>query len=188
MDIVKLIIVMTKQQAESLLFNKRVESIDSMPHIDPKVKQVIRDYMEENVGYSNTPIAGLSKWNGEPSDLREVQTNVGDYIKLQKDNVMFELHVPRDLVISVNFEDLINISTQVSRSTRDFEVEFYLDELKDRLHVGYSENDAEDLISFVPFVDLRTCKLFALINPTWDIGDYDIPGLEQVNLRDMNLF
>lgn len=189
--LVKILVVMTKKETEDFLAKKRLKGVDTMPHIDMKVKETIRKYISENIGYDDLPIAGLSKHNGVPSELRVVGASLNEYIPLDPKGagaVLYELHVPRDLVVSIAYDKLLEYSNLIAATEDDFIKDLYLEEFYDLLQLGYVEDGADEMISFLPFIDMNRCKFFASLTPSWDIDDVNIPGAERVKLNTMNLF
>ena len=51
--------VIPHNKAVELLQNRSLHEFNTMPQIDQRVRKVIREFMSENVGYSELPIAGF---------------------------------------------------------------------------------------------------------------------------------
>lgn len=182
---VKLITVIPIDLAMQFIDVKRLAEIDTMPQLHPTLKQAIRDSIRENVGYDSEPIAALSRYNNTPSELKSVGTSISEYIPTKPGSTLWELHMPDDMVISVSFPDLLSYNHILEDADEDM-AEMLMEEFKSKIRVGYIEE--EDVISFIPFIDLKRCKFFAQIDQSWGIGDFTVPGVEKVKLTDMHVF
>lgn len=187
-DIVKLITVIPRDLAIEFIDVKRLSSLDTMPQIHPAIKSTIRDAIREYVGYDNEPIAGLSRFNNTPSELKSVGTSISEYIPTKPGSTLWELNMPEDMVISVSFTDLLTYNSMVAGIPEgdDLSLEITLEDFKGKISIGYVEG--EDVISFIPFIDLNRCKFFALIDQSWGIGDFTVPGVEQIKLTNLHVF
>jgi hypothetical protein len=189
--VVKLIVAVEEEKARALISECRLSDLDTMPSLHHKIKDIIRECIADNIGYNNTPIAGLSRYNGEPSDLKTVGTNLNEFLPINPNNgstVLFELQMPQDMVVSVSYEKLLFYSNHVRNAIDDDDASLYLEEFSEGLQLGYSESEDEEMISFIPFIDLKRCKFYARINPSWDISDFNVPGVEQIRLNQMEIF
>jgi hypothetical protein len=185
--LIKIMTALTKEQTESFIIKKKIEGFDNMPHIHSRIKDAIRTYMQDNVGYDQVPLAALSRYNNSAGEILNVKTAVSDYIPTLAGSVLFELHMPEDMIVSVGAEDLITYTNLIKDSNNDELIEIYMEEFKDHINLGYLTGEA-DIVSFIPFIDLNRCKFFAHIDRSWNISELDIPGVEQLRLANMSMF
>jgi hypothetical protein len=186
-ELIKMITVLSRDKAIEFIATRRVTGLDTMPQIHKKIKEGIRNYIRDNVGYDDVPIASLSKLNGFPGELKSVGTGISDYIPTKAGTVLFELHMPEDMVVSVSFGDLLAYSKLIGEAGSVDEQDMHLSEFLERIQTGYTD-DEDDVISFIPFIDQSKCKFFALIDQSWDIGGFSVPGADEVKLANMEMF
>lgn len=176
--------VIPHNKAVELLQQKSLHEFNTMPQLDPKVRKVIRDYMSENVGYSELPIAcfGKSDTNKEPTadDMMHV-------IPMNnKTDIIFQLDMPTDMVVSVDFNDLMQASNDVRNAADPDDAEFILEEFKDNLHLG--DNPSSTSVIFIPFLDLDRCRFYAKVNNEFGTDDLDFPSIERMDVRKITSF
>lgn len=188
MAMIKLITVIPRELAIRFIDVKRIDSLDTMPQIHDAIKDAIREAIREYTGYDNEPIAGLSRFNNTPGELQRVGTSISEYLPTKPGSTLWELYMPEDMVISVNFTDLLSYNKMVLDAPPNDEwiITTIIEDFKDKIVPGYSEG--EDVISFIPFIDLNRCKFYALIDQSWGIEELSIPGVEQVKLTNLIVF
>jgi hypothetical protein len=186
---IKLITVIPRDLAIQFIDVKRISNtLDTIPQVDKVLKNAIKECIKENIGYDNEPIAGLSRYNNTASELKVVGTSISSYIPTKPGSTLWELHMPDDMVMSMPFTELLSYNQQIKEidpSDQDM-IDMIVEDFKSRIKLGYVEED--DVISFIPFIDLKRCKFFALIDQSWSIGDFSVPGVEQVKLTNMHMF
>lgn len=183
--LVQVVAVLPRETFELFLQSKKVERLDTLPQLGERVKNAIRQFMEDNVGYSNEPIACLSRYNNEQGKLPDVGRHMQELFPVRSGSSFWQLQMPEDMVISIEYSDLLTYSMALERAD-DFELEFIEEEFKEKLILGYLEGN--DVVSFLPFLDYSRCKFVSLIGDEWKIDKVDVPGVEVVTLHDLNIF
>jgi hypothetical protein len=186
--IIKIMTSLDKEQTQSLRSHKKLEGFDNMQHIHHRIKDAIRQFMRDNVGYDKVPIAALSRYNNDSGEISKVQHNIREHIPTLAGYVLFELHMPEDMIISVSAENLIIYTEILQNSGNESLNDIYMEEFKDCMHLGYPTDKGEDIVSFIPFIDASRCKFFAHIDRSWNISELDMPGMEQIHLANMSMF
>lgn len=187
-EYVKMITVLEMEQAEQLKNNKRLVGVDTMPQLDSRIKEFIRKYITKTVGYQDAPIAGLSKFEGSPADLKKVGTGAADFISGKSGSVFLEVHMPSDMIVSVPYSVLLESSSAIKRADDEFEVEMILEDLEEHMMVGFPSGEAEEAISFISFIDVRKCKFLYVVGKDWETEEFNIPGVEKITPANMNYF
>lgn len=184
MSKVSMLTVIPHNKAAELLQNKSLHEFNTMPQLDPRIQKVIREYMSENVGYSELPIACFGKsdkkQNVDAEDLMHVLP------MNSKSDIIFQLDMPSDMVVSVDFNKLMDASNDVKHSIDDQDAEFVLEEFKDELSVGDKPTDTS--VIFIPFLDLDRCRFYAKVNNDFGAEDIDFPTIEKMDVRKIASF
>lgn len=179
--------VLPIELAQEFIHIKRVKDLDTMPHINKHVKRAISQFIKDNIGYdTEQPIAALSRFNNQPGELKTVGTSVADFIPTKSGSTLWQLTMPEDMAVSIAFTDLVTFSNLLDSEDDSDLIESYVEEFMQTIKLGFL--DDEDVISFIPFIDLSRCTFFALVNPSWGIGNFTVPGVEQVKLTSMDVF
>ena len=184
--LIQVITVIPKEIAERLREEKRVEGLDTIPHIASEVKRVVQEFIRDNVGYDKTPIAALSKLDGMPGELEKVGLKAKYVIPTLPGTTLWQLSMPEDMVVSVSYKDLLFFSNEFKKVGDEEEKQILSDEFKERLSVGYLDDD--DVMSFIPFIDLNRCSLMAFIDRSWGIGEFSVPGVKEIKLVNLDMF
>jgi hypothetical protein len=189
-QLVKVIVVLDYEQTREFISTKKMDGVDTLPEMHPRIKNCVKQFIADNTGYDNVPIAGLSQYNGNPGELKKIDgANVNEFFPLRSNNVLWELHMPDDMACSVSFADLLNYSRFVEEAEDEFEIEGYLEDFNSKISLGYPKDSDEDMLSFIPFIDLNKCKFYGLVSQTWGISEgLNVPGVEQVPMKTLNLF
>lgn len=182
----KLITTLPKQKALEFVKTGRISDLNTMPQINNLLIGAIKECIHKTVGYDSLPIACLSKADGVDGALSDIGSGVTEYLPISTDTVLFELHMPEDMVVSIGFEELLSASSDLNNCTDQWEIELVLEEFKSKLHKGLISND--NVISFVPFIDLKRCKFFSMLSQNWDMQNMNIPGLKEIKLNNISLF
>lgn len=184
MSKVSMLTVIPHNKAVELLQNRSLHEFNTMPQIDQRVRKIIREFMSENVGYSELPIACFgksdAKHNVAAEDIMHVlPVNV-------KNDIIFQLDMPSDMVVSVDFNKLMQASTDVKNAIDDDDAQFVLDEFKDELQLG--NNPSTTSVIFIPFLDLDRCRFYAKFNNDFGAEDIDFPTIEKMDVRKITAF
>lgn len=183
---IQLVVVVPKDKYPILVEQKRLDAVDTMPKLHPAAKKVIRDFVKGYTGFEKDPIACLSRFHGRPGAISHVQLRVREVLTTTPGTTMWELHMPDDMVVSVNFNMLTSISSQMWECEDEMMLEFMQEDLQEQLVKGYLEDD--DVVSFIPFIDLKRCRFVAKVDNAWGMENLSVPGVEQVKLFDINIF
>lgn len=185
---VTMLTVVPIQLAQQLAEKKRVKDFNNFPQINMDVLQAIRTYMTEHVGYDDLPMACLSQSKVDLS-AENVGESIGTYLPVNsKESVLFQLEMPEDMIVSVKFSDLLEASNEANDAVGKEDLELTLDMLTDNLSLGVLPDETEEQIFFIPFLDSERCKFYASFNKNFDTNELKLPGIEQVNLRQLQSF
>lgn len=186
-ETVRMVTAVPQKLAQQLTKSKRITNYNTLPQVDERVMECIRTELAEKVGYENSPIACLSKLNHIETSLKTAGTNISYYIPVKaEDSVIFELKMPKDCVISIEYKSLLEYSKRIKESDI-FDEELILDDLKEELQLGLAD-ELEDAISFIPFIELEKCQFFALLTSAFNTSRFDLEGVEKVDLRKLTSF
>lgn len=181
---VSMLTVIPHNKAAELMQNKSLHEFNTMPQLDGNIRRAIKDFMSENVGYSELPIACF----GRPDDGRKLSAD--DIMHVLQMNsqtdIIFQLDMPSDMVVSVDFNVLMQASNDVKNAVDDEDVEFILESFKDELCLG--TNPSSTSVIFIPFLDLDRCRFYAKINNEFGADDIDFPSIERMDVRKITSF
>lgn len=185
---VRMVTAVPQDLAQQLVKNKRITNYNTLPQLNADVLEGIRSYLGEYVGYENAPIACLSKVHKQEADLKAAGTTLPQYIPVNaRNSIIFELSMPEDCIVSIEYKKLLDYSSQMNNAVDQFEKDMILEDLHADLQVGLA-GELEDAISFIPFIELEKCQFFAILNSAFETNRINIPGLEQVDLRELSSF
>ncbi|MEY8333138.1 hypothetical protein AALB53_08540 [Lachnospiraceae bacterium 47-T17] len=183
---VSILTVVPANMAKDLIANRVVKDYNTLPQINKNILEAVREYMTERVGYSNLPMAGLSKPKSANGNIVD---NLSSYLPINsKENVIFQLDMPSDMIISVRFNDLLEASADVSDSDDYDEIDFIKEEFKEKMSLGLPADDGENTIVFIPYLDVEKCNLYAKVNENFEAEELNLPGLERISLRELTSF
>ena len=127
--------------------------------------EVIRNFVSENIGYDNLPLASLKC--ATTGSLAGVEFS--DYLSVNsKDSVLFQLEIPEDMIVSINYDTLLRCSSNMKNAVDSFQIEMEKDLLESELTVGIAD-DSDGIISFIPFLDYDKCKFFARLDTNFRV-------------------
>lgn len=171
--------------AKDLCDRKRIMDYNTMPNVNPAILDAVREFMNENVGYENLPIACLQISKKQSDD----NSNVLHYIPANsKDNVLFQLEMPEDMVVSVNYQDLLDASSEIETLGGDIDsIECAKEDFKELLIIGGNPSDPET-ISFIPFLEYSKCKLYARFDENFQPKEMELPGIDRMPLAKLAAF
>ena len=138
----------------------RISDFSTLPQIHEKTMQVIRDFIEENVGYDNLPLASLrcvKTGSLEGVDFEE-------YLNANSnESVLFQLEIPEDMIVSIDYDVLLECSNDMFHAMDEMDLDFSEETLRSNLILGIND-DSDGIISFIPFLDYDKCKFFAKLS------------------------
>lgn len=183
---VSILTVVPATMAKDLIEQHVVKDYNTLPQIDKRILEAVREYMTMHVGYHNLPMAGLSKPGAVSGNLVD---SITSYLPMNsKENVIFQLDMPSDMIVSVHFQDLLDASQDASNSDDDDEIEFIKADFCDKMSLGLPADDSENTIVFIPFLDIKKCRFYAKVNDNFEAEELDLPGLERMSLRELTSF
>ena len=150
---------------------------NSIPNLGEHVISIVRDYMIENVGFENLPIACLTANSGITTLDDIVGTgNAYNY----KNSVLFQLSIPDDMVVSARTNMLLEAANSLRQDPND---SIAVRLLQSSLHVG--ESAGAD-IYFIPFIDLSMCKFYSM--PPGSQESFKFNGIENRKITELAIF
>lgn len=181
---VSMLTVIPQNKATELMQHKSLHEFNTMPQLDPRIRSTIREFMSENVGYSELPIACFGKSDGKQKwgvdDLMHVLS------ANNKTGIVFQLDMPSDMIVSVDFNTLTEASNDVKNSIDDEDASYVLENFKDELRLG--ENPSSTSVIFIPFLDLDRCRFYSKLNDELGADDISFPSIKQMDLRKITSF
>jgi hypothetical protein len=188
---IELVTVLSEELTKKFTHEKQYRDIDGLPDLNKHIKRAVSRFIADNVGYeTNIPIAAISRYNSLPGNIPSIGLSAGDILQMKAGSALWQLIMPEDMAVSVAYEDLQAYSNILNRyeaqKASEETIEMAIDEFMDTMSVGYLERD--DVISFIPFIDLQRCKFFARIDQSWGLGGFSIPGVEELKLSSMGVF
>lgn len=188
-DLVNMYTVVPIELAAALKEKKKVKDYNTLPQLNSNILDVVREFMTDNVGFSDLPMACLSV---SKKVVRMDSTELFHYLPANnKSNVLFQLQMPNDMIVTVSYDELLNASQSANEAEGDdFELELIKEEFKENLFLGecdYLDMD-DEVISFIPFLAYDYCKFYAKFDENFETGEFDIPGIEKISLAKLSAF
>lgn len=198
MGTIKMITAVPRDLAEILKQKRKLTDFNTLPQMHPALLAVIKEYFEKTIGYSNSPIACLSKVSSKSATIQSVGGNIKNYIPLRaNDSIVFELQMPEDCIVSVEYTELLKFTELIASVIRPDEFSS-LDSLSQdtfemvegfnySLTPGIGDN-LVDAITFIPCLELEKCNFFAVLNSAFETSNFEIPGIPKVVLHELQTF
>ena len=184
MGTTEIITIIPKSLVKDLTEKKKIEEHNSLPQISKTILYWVKEFMEDNVGYSNLPMAGISGFHLDDSeDVLHVIPGKLD------ESIMLLLSVPDDMIISIPYSKLLDYSDKVVELEKgnSIALDILHDEFLEELEVGDVDANQE-IVSFIPFLDYSRCTCYALLNENFQIENYTIDGLPQRPFKQITSF
>lgn len=151
---------------------ERIVKVNTIPGINKKALDAIREYYVENVGYDDYPIACLGRLNNKLVNIQSADIVESGILPVRaNDTMLLEIQLPEDLIVSVDLDAVLRASKSFEQSMDEDTDSDIADGLKDALTIGIpSEKDggSADMLSFIPFLDLTQCKRFAVLDESFN--------------------
>lgn len=174
--------------AAELSKKERIINYNTLPQINKGIMEAVREYMTDNVGYSDLPLACL---NANAKSLKMDCQELFHYIPANtRDSVMLKLQMPEDTIVSVLYKHLLDSSADADACGDDEELIGYVKEdFKDLLILGQGDFSPEDeVIEFVPYLDYENCKGYLCFDEDFGTKNIDLPGVERYSLTRLAAF
>lgn len=184
---IKMLTVVPAKLAAELVQKKRISDYNTLPQINQIILRLVKECMVERVGYHNLPMACLSSVKRSGGVDGE---DIFSYIPLNSnDSVIFQLEMPDDMLLSISFNDLLNISAQADAADEsdEMEMEFLKDELAASMILGFDDK-MDDPISFIPFLAFDRCQFYAKLDNNFKEENLKLEGIQEANLRELSSF
>ena len=181
--------VVPKDKAVSLVQSGALVNFNNLPNLNDEVLSTIKDFFAEKVGYANLPLACLRQVKDSSGNL-VLTKDFMNYLPVNsKESVLFILEMPSDLIVSIDYSVLLDISAAMTDASGDSDaIQLFKEDLIDQLRLGVTES-RDDMISFIPFLDKGRCKFFAAFNQNFEPdSSLDIPGMSKLSLHELTAF
>lgn len=181
----KLLTAISIDDAMQLVDMNNISSSELNQNLNKELVGIIQEFIRDNTGFEAGFIACVQRIEGSPINLEEHYDEVSNYLQVATGTIILEMKVDEDLEISMKFEDLLEFNRKFNNS--DEIMQGYLKrELHDSLIVGEIE-DEEDVVTFLPFVDINNCTYFIMLTEDWDAGEFELGDVPQIKLKRLNI-
>jgi hypothetical protein len=180
--------IIPKNVAEGLTGKTKIENFNNLPQLRKEVLGVLREFVRDEIGFESMPLAGLCQRRDLNGKVL-IKKDFADYIPVNaKDSVLLILEIPEDQIVSINYKTLLDMSEKIEDAADDrMEVEYLKDSLYESLRLGPST--ASNDISFIPFLDCKKCKYFAVFNSQLEADkSFNIPGVNKIPMQELTFF
>ena len=162
---VTMLTIVPSKYAKDFKEKGRISNFSTLPQIHPAALDVIRNFVSENIGYDDLPLASLKC--AVTGSLAGVDFN--EYL-------------------SVNYDALLKYSGNMKHATDEFQMAMERDMLESELFVGIAD-DSEGIISFIPFLDYNRCKFFARLDTNFKVErNTDVGRSTGIRLKELTSF
>lgn len=186
---ISVITAVNMEQAKELQSKGRIGDFNSLPQINKETIKVVKNFLNEQVGYEELPIACFCTLR----TIKDGTINGDDIMQYlpinSKDSVIFQLEMPEDMIVSVRYKDFLRLSCDMDNAMDSTDLEFAKEELEELLFVGFKADNSDKYLSFIPFLDYDKCKFYAVLNSDFSTNSkFRLGNLEQVNLSTLTSF
>lgn len=187
-NMLRVLTTMSKDEGLILARKLSVDHVSNLNGYNEKLLKSIQQFVASHVGFDVQPIATVSRMYDEPVDIEESYEYLGDFLPVTAGRLILELTLPKDLCVSIDFETILNLNSRYNKYSNDeFELELLNEELHESLKVGSIE-DADNVITFVPYLNVKHANRFLVLTEEWSGENFELAGIPQVKLKSMNIF
>lgn len=162
------------KQTRELVHNGRIENICIIP-INKDFQGLLTRYLEDNTGFSNIPVMGITKIMGEEG-LEEIWDDISNLISIQVNDVLLEFDMPSDMIATVGYSNLLEINKSIDLDINDLE-----DVLKIEEHT-----DDENELAFTSLLMFEYCTGYKIIGSNWEQENCKMEPVS--SLKGLNIF
>lgn len=187
---VTMITAVPRNLAKKLSMEKRISNYNNLPQVNGKILDCIQSFLKSQTGFDYLPMACVCKMDSSVFTLEKASKNmsvaggnvVGPLPIKAKETTLFELSVPEDCIVTIELSDLLTASEEINEMVRNRsgDTEDYLEDFSQTLSVGML--DGENVVAFIPFLDFTYCKLWAVMDKSFQQSDSNIE-LEGFSVR-----
>lgn len=152
---VSFIIKLSMEQTKRLVNDGNISDIVILP-MNPNFKDIVKEYLEDNTGFSKQPVVGLSRVLGEEG-LEDTWDDLSNFISIKSGDVIIEFELPDDLIALVSHADFM----QLNKTENLFSSELY-----NYFKIEEEVND-DNVIGVCPVLEKRFCKYFTVVTDNW---------------------
>lgn len=176
--------------AKQLATEKRIKDYNTLPQLNPVLLKLVKEYMVDNVGYPNLPIACLRSVKSRGAVTNSDVLDILSIIPANSNtSVLFQLEMPDDMVVSVRFIELLDASEEAGKLdlSDELDIDYLREKLEEMLHVG-CESMEDDMICFIPFLDSSKCTFYSQFDSEFNTVDLQLPGIRQMDIKELTSF
>lgn len=162
----ELVTALTPNQVQQLCVASRLVGASSSRNGDNLILSKIEKFIKRNTGYAGTPIICMSRIGGSPANLQIDSSDYSIALDVKTGNFLLELKVCEDLICSIITEDFIDLSVSFDAAAGTDDEKELEEELFGSMVLG-TIDDVSSVISFIPFVDLKSVYGFSVLLPDW---------------------
>lgn len=185
MNNVSMLTVVPAKLALDMCANKVLKNFNTLPRVNNTLLETVREFMRNNVGYADLPMACLV---APKSDNNNIAETVQQYLPINsKDSVLFQLDMPDDMIVAMNYRQMLELSNELDHSTDKDTIEFIQEDVMDALSLGLP-SDPSECIFFIPFLAADKCKFYAKFDNAFSTEEFNLPGIEKMTITELSAF
>lgn len=181
----RLLTAISIDDAVQLVEKNNINYSELNQNLDKELVGNIQEFIRDNTGFETGFIACVQKIEGANVNLEEHYDEIANYFQVATGTIVLEMKVDEDLEISMKFEDLLEFNKRF-KNADDKIKNFLKKELHDSLIVGEIENE-EDVVTFLPFVDINKCTYFIMLTEDWEAGNFELGNVPQIKLKRLDI-
>ncbi|GAA0101718.1 hypothetical protein UT300012_24330 [Paraclostridium bifermentans] len=176
---------------EEELFNSELNVIE------PKLKEVLMERLKETTSIEEGVIMCVHTVDGETVSLPEHYSDMTEFLYVENETLVLEIKVDDDMILSMPFDTLINFRNRIEAEEDPELLDLIYKDFKDSLMPGkidpivwqekYDDYEMDNIISFIPAIDIKCCKMFVRLNKDWENEDFSLGNVPQLKLKRMEL-
>ena len=192
----RLMTTLSINDALKLVNEKEISESDLNP-IELKLKEVLMDKFEDTTSIREGVIMCVHTIEGETVSLPEHYSDMTEYLYITDETLVLEMKVEDDLTLSIPFDILVDFRNRIEKTEDPELLDLVYQEFKENLTPGkidlsvwqekYEDYEIENIITFIPAIDISYCKMFVKLDRNWDNEDYSLGNVPQLKLRRMEL-
>lgn len=192
----RLMTTLNVNDALKLINEKEIVESELNP-IETKLKEVLMDRFEETTSLREGVIMCVHTVEGDTVSLPEHYSDMTEYLYVTDKTLILEMKVDDDVMLSLPFDTLVEFRNRIEAESDPELLELIYQEFRETLMPGkidlavwqekYDDYEMDNIITFIPAIDISYCKMFVKLNKNWEDEDYNLGNVPQLKLRRMEL-
>ena len=166
-----LITVISAEEFKKLITDEKLIESTYNSNVSTQLKTDLIEYFKQLTGLEDVGCIMCSyKIDSSTVQLNKHYSEIDEFLEVGSDAILLQFKAKNALMFTMDFEDFLSIN---SNYNGDIE--------------SYKHSQADNVIAFVPYINLKDSKYFISLDDNWDAVDIDVDSVIHKGLRRMDV-